>query len=130
LNPGGRVDEPKPGEVSRTATYVFQRDKDTTKEQAEKLLKDRTASLTDGAPAWGPGGGGFAPGGGPAGAGGFAPGGKKGAGKANPFVGPQAPAADPAPATEKLLERILDRLERIEQRLDALEKKLPPRDQK
>jgi len=112
-----RVPERKPGDDPVGIVYTLKRDGKASKEDAEKALKDRTAALPDKAPAFGPGGGGFAPG---------KAGGKGGGGFANPnAVAP--PAAPPAPAaTEKLLERILERLERIEQRLDALEKRLPP----
>jgi uncharacterized protein (TIGR03067 family) len=128
----------KAGDDPVCLVVTFQRDGKATKEDADKYLKDRTAALAAKAP-FGPGGlpGGAGGPGGPAGGGfkggkwgkgggGFAvPGG--GGGFAPPAAGGAAPpAAAEAPATEKLLERILERLERIEQRLDALEKRLPP----
>jgi uncharacterized protein (TIGR03067 family) len=101
--------DPKQGDGPVGVTYTLKRDAKATKDEAEKVLKDHTAALPDKLPA---------------GFGGKA-GGKGGGGFANPGGG-FAPAAPPAgAATEKLLERILERLERIEQRLDALEKRLP-----
>jgi len=97
------VPEPKAGEDPVGIVYTLQLDGKATKDQAETLLKDRTAALPDK---------------GPAGFGVAAKGGGFG-------------AAMPAAVTQQLLERILERLERVEQRLDAMEKKLAaPRGQK
>jgi uncharacterized protein (TIGR03067 family) len=107
--PDGRVPELKAGEAHPGLVCTFERDAKATKEQAAAQLKDRTDALP-GRLGGGVGGKGF--GGGPAGA-------AKGG-----FFNP------PAAATEKLLERILERLERIDERLDALEKKLPAPNEK
>jgi uncharacterized protein (TIGR03067 family) len=107
-----RPADPKQGDGLAGVTYTLKRDAKATKDDADKALKDRTAALPD-----------------KAGFGGVKAVGKGGGGFANPGGGGFGPAAPPA-ATEKLLERILERLERIEQRLDALEKKLPARDSK
>jgi uncharacterized protein (TIGR03067 family) len=104
LRPEGRVPEWKAGEAHPEAVYTLERDGKATKDDAAALLKNRTDALPNRA------------------IGGF--GGKGGA------VPGKGAFAQPAAATERLLERILERLERIEERLDALEKKLPAREPK
>src|SRR5262249_53471620 len=105
LQGGERVPAPKHGEVPAAAVYTLERDGKTPKEQAQALLKTHTEAL-DNTP--------FAAKGGPGGP----------AGPANGF-------GAAGTSTQKMLQRILDRLDRIDQRLDALEKKMAaPRDSK
>ena len=104
--------DPNAGALQAGVTYTFQRDAKADKDQADKVLKDRTAALPDKLPI-----------------GGFGKGGKGGGGFVNPAL-PIMPAPPAAAGTEKLLERILERLERIEQRLDSLEKRLPAPEKK